>query len=85
MPVYRIIRFASGGRIHSSCTIQELDDFPAIVSTMNCEAHLDCEIWRGDRLVARLPAAPQPSSREAMTGTLSIRTQRSDQKTSVTD
>lgn len=63
MPIYRVIRFVVGGRIQSSWTIDEPDDFAAIDSILESEAFMDCEIWRNDRLVARLPAAPERAMR----------------------
>jgi hypothetical protein len=55
-PLYRLYCLGGDGNITRSDWIDALSDDEAIAIARGMEKSVDCEIWEGNRLVARIPA-----------------------------
>jgi hypothetical protein len=55
-PEYRLYCLNEEGKIARADWIDAQDDDEAIAIARSMEKSVECEIWKGDRLVARIPA-----------------------------
>jgi hypothetical protein len=55
-PVYRLYCLGGDGKITRSDWIDALSDDEAIAIARSIDKSVDCEIWKRNRLVARVPA-----------------------------
>ena len=62
MPGYRVYCLNAEGHISSAEGIEARDDGEALVIARSINRDVDCELWKEDRFIARLPALEQASS-----------------------
>lgn len=60
MPAYRLYRVDGAGRIVSAEWLEADDDESAVAQARSCAGGTRCEVWRRERLVARLDPEPGP-------------------------
>jgi len=58
-PDYKLYYLGDDGKITRSDWIDAQTDEEAVAIAQAMEKNVDCEIWKGNRLVARVPAMKQ--------------------------
>ena len=64
MSDYRVYCLDASGHFIGTETIEAGDDGEALVIARSVKRDVDCELWRGSRFIARLPAPDQMAHSE---------------------